>query len=60
MGKRPAAAPKIGMQESSFWISFMAVIFYVEFYVGSTTSPDRNEESIVLKFLLLWLPYVLC
>lgn len=47
MGKRSAAAPKIGVQESSFYIAFMAVIFYVGFYVGSKTSPDRNEESRV-------------
>lgn len=47
MGKRSAAAPKIGVQESSICIAFMTVIFYVGFYVGSTASPERNEESRV-------------
>jgi hypothetical protein len=47
MGKRSAAAPKIAVQESSICIAFMAVIFHVGFYVGSTTAPKRNEESRV-------------
>jgi hypothetical protein len=30
MGKRPSAAPKIGMRESSLCIPFIAAIIYVE------------------------------
>jgi hypothetical protein len=49
MGERSAAAPKIGVQESNICIAFtrMDVIFYVGVCIGSTASPDRNEESRV-------------
>ena len=54
LGRRSTAAPKIGVQESSLCIAFMAVIFYA----GNKSSPYQNQNSRVLKFWLLWLlPY---
>ena len=47
MGKQSSAAPKIGVQESSLCIAFMAVIFYAGFYVGNTISPHQNKDSRV-------------